>query len=59
MKRVFLIVLDSLGIGAMPDCATFGDRDCNTLKRISQSPFFRIPNLIKSGFGSIEGFFIG
>lgn len=55
MKRAFLIVLDSLGIGAMPDCADFGDKDCNTLKRISKSPFFNIPNLIKSGIGSIEG----
>ena len=55
MKRVFLIVLDSLGIGAMPDCAEFGDGNCNTLKRISKSPFFDIPNLIKSGLGSIDG----
>ncbi len=55
MKRVFLIVLDSLGIGQMPDANQFGDKDCNTLKRISQSKFFRIPNLLKLGLGHIEG----
>lgn len=56
MKRVFLIVLDSFGIGAMPDCESFGDSfDCNTLKRISASPKFNIPNLIRAGLGNIEG----
>lgn len=56
MKRVFLIVLDSFGIGAMPDCEKFGDSlDCNTLKRISASPKFNIPNLIDAGLGNIEG----
>ena len=55
MKRVFLIVLDSLGIGEMPDAAAFGDKDCNTLKRISASPEFCIDNLIKMGLGNIDG----
>jgi phosphopentomutase len=56
MKRVFIFVLDSLGIGAMPDAQKFGDTpDCNTLKRISKSPFFSIPNLVKLGIGNIEG----
>ena len=55
MKRVFLIVLDSLGIGEMPDAAAFGDKDCNTLKRISTSPEFCIDNLIKMGLGNIDG----
>ena len=55
MKRVFLIVLDSLGIGEMPDAAAFGDKDCNTLKRISASPEFCIDNLFKMGLGNIDG----
>ena len=55
MKRVFLIVLDSLGIGEMPDAAAFGDKDCNTLKRISMSPEFCIDNLFKMGLGNIDG----
>ncbi len=55
MKRVFLIVLDSCGIGAMPDCVDFGDENCNTLKRISESPFFSAENLLKLGIGNIDG----
>ena len=55
MKRVFLFVLDSLGIGQMPDAALFGDKKCNTLRRISASPQFDIPNLIKMGLGNIDG----
>ncbi len=55
MKRVFLIVLDSCGVGEMPDCAGFGDENCNTLKRISHSPFFSAENLMKLGIGNIDG----
>ncbi len=55
MKRVFLIVLDSLGIGAMPDAECFGDTEPNTLKRISASQNFNVPNLIKMGLGNIDG----
>lgn len=54
-KRVFLIVLDSCGIGEMPDACEFGDRDCNTLKRISKSEFFSCENTVKMGIGNIEG----
>ena len=54
-KRVFLIVLDSCGAGAMPDCANFGDKDCHTIKRISTSPKFSCENLIKMGIGNIDG----
>ena len=53
-KRVFLIVLDSCGIGEMPDAHEFGDKDCNTLKRISKSPFFKCDNLRKMGLGNVE-----
>ena len=55
MKRAFMIVLDSLGVGAMPDAECFGDVGANTLKSISRSPAFSIPNLEKMGLGLIEG----
>ncbi len=55
MKRVFLIVLDSCGIGALPDAGSFGDRDPHTLRRISGSSDFSVPNLLKMGLGNIDG----
>ncbi len=54
-KRVFLIVLDSFGIGYEPDADEFGDVGANTLKTISLSPEFNIPNLKKMGLGRIDG----
>jgi phosphopentomutase len=57
MKRLFLIVLDSVGIGALPDAAAFGDEGANTMHRISESEKFRVPNLISLGLGNIEGLF--
>ncbi len=54
-KRVFLIVLDSFGIGALPDAELFGDIGANTLGSISKSKKFNIPNLIKLGLGNIDG----
>ena len=55
MKRVFLIVLDSCGIGQLPDAAAFGDHDCHTMKRISASSEFCAENLLKMGLGNIDG----
>ncbi len=55
MKRVFLIVLDSLGIGEMPDADKFNDFNCNTLKRISFSKEFKVNNLINLGLSNIDG----
>ena len=55
IKRVFIIVLDSVGIGAAPDAADFGDAGANTMFRIFDSEYFNIPNLIDLGLGSIEG----
>jgi phosphopentomutase len=55
MKRVFLIVLDSFGVGALPDAERFGDVGTNTLKSISKSKYFNIPNLISFGLGNIDG----
>ncbi|MBQ7822207.1 MAG: phosphopentomutase [Clostridia bacterium] len=54
-RRIFLIVLDSLGIGELPDAADFGDTGANTLKSISRSEKFSIPTLISLGIGNIEG----
>lgn len=55
MKRVFLIILDSFGIGAMEDAASYGDVDVNTLRTVSSSPFFHFPNMRELGFFQIEG----
>ena len=55
MKRVFLFVLDSCGIGAMPDSEAFGDVGVNTLKSCASSDKFHIPNMIAAGLGNIDG----
>ena len=55
MKRVFLIVLDSFGIGGMPDCEAFGDVNVNTLAACATSKELHIPNMIAAGLGNIEG----
>ena len=54
MKRAFLIVLDSLGIGNAPDAKAFGDEGANTLRRISTSPEFSIKNLISLGLSDLN-----
>lgn len=55
MKRVFLIVLDSCGVGAAPDAADFGDAGSNTLRSCAQTGALRIPNLISAGIGNMDG----
>ncbi len=55
MKRIFLIVLDSFGIGAMPDAAAFGDAGVNTLAACATSPKLHIPNMIAAGLGNADG----
>ena len=54
-KRVFLIVLDSFGIGEEPDAAKFGDHGVNTLRSVSGSPAFAAPNLTQLGLFNIDG----
>jgi len=54
-KRIFLIVLDSFGIGRQPDAAAFGDEGSNTLAGISTSSLFQAPNLLNLGLFSIDG----
>lgn len=55
MKRVFLIVLDSFGIGEMEDAEAYGDKGTNTIGSVSESSFFHVPNLQKLGLFNIEG----
>lgn len=55
-KRVIVMVLDSFGIGELPDAADFGDVGCNTLGHIDQYAHangleFKIPNMLKLGLG--------
>ena len=55
MQRIFLIVLDSFGIGALPDSEKFGDVGVNTLASCARSEKLHIPNMIKAGLGNITG----
>ena len=59
MRRVFLIVLDSFGIGEMEDAAAYGDLNVNTLRSVSSSPYFHLPNLKKLGLFQIQGVEVG
>lgn len=54
-RRVFLIVLDSYGIGAAPDAADFDDSGCNTLRSIVSSKEYDTPNMAKLGLFNIDG----
>ena len=55
MKRIFLFVLDSCGIGAMPDSESFGDVGVNTLKSCTTSEKLKIPTMLAAGLGNIDG----
>lgn len=56
-KRVFVIVLDSLGIGKAKDAALFSDEGSNTFKRIEELfPNFQVPNLEKLGWGDFDDY---
>ena len=59
MKRVFLIVLDSFGIGEMEDAASYGDVNVNTLRSVSGSPYFHLPNMRELGLFNIDGVTVG
>ena len=60
-KRVFLIVLDSFGIGNAPDADKFGDKDANTLKSLYDSGILETPHLSKMGLynGGTGNLYIG
>lgn len=56
MKRVIWIILDSAGMGAMPDAERFGDSGCNTIAHTWEyNGGLDIPNLLKLGLGNIDG----
>ena len=55
MSRVFLIVIDSFGIGEMPDAASFGDEGSNTLLSCSKSDEFDLKNMADLGLFNIDG----
>lgn len=55
MKRVFLIVLDSVGIGEMPDAEKYGDKGSNTMRACAKNENFHVPNMKKMGLFNIDG----
>lgn len=56
IKRVIWIILDSVGMGSLPDAAAFGDEGCHTLSHVWQyNKGLKIPNLIRMGLGNIDG----
>lgn len=55
MKRVFLIVLDSFGVGELPDAKDFNDEGSNTLLSVSKSSLFYAPTLTELGIFNIDG----
>lgn len=57
-RRAIIIVIDSMGIGAMPDCREFGDTEkCNTLRNVCAfNKGLNLPNLEKLGLGNIQDF---
>ncbi len=52
-KRIFLIVLDSIGIGELPDADQYGDQGANTILSIAKSMELRLPNMAELGYGNI------
>ena len=53
MKRVFIIVLDSFGIGELPDAADYGDQGSDTLGAVKKRPFFQMENMTRLGLFQI------
>lgn len=53
--RVFWIVIDSFGIGAMPDAAQFGDEGSDTYGNLFAATGVELPNLVRLGLNNIEG----
>nr|HML48962.1 phosphopentomutase [Clostridia bacterium] len=54
-RKAIIIVLDSVGIGALPDAARYGDLGANTLAHVAERVDLRLPNLLALGLGNIEG----
>lgn len=54
-KRIFLVVLDSVGAGEAPDAKAFGDIGAHTLRSVFETGALKVPTLIKMGIGNIDG----
>ena len=54
-KRVFLIVLDSFGVGELPDAAKYGDCGSDTFDAVSRSEYLDVPNMRSLGLFNIDG----
>lgn len=59
MKRVFLIVLDSFGVGALPDASDFGDIGADTIGSVYKTGKLSVPNMKKMGLFNIDGVKVG
>ncbi len=55
MKRIFIVVLDSVGVGELPDAELYGDVGSHTLYACSTSSNFNMPNMKKLGLFHIDG----
>ena len=55
LNRVFLIVLDSVGVGYAPDAANYGDEGANTVGHIVQKTGLRLPHMERIAFGHVFG----
>ena len=55
MKRVFLLVLDSFGVGEAPDANAYGDRGANTLGSVLRTGFIKVPNMQSLGLFNLDG----
>src|SRR5690606_27531909 len=53
-KRSLLLILDSVGVGAMPDAADFGDQGSDTLGHLAASRLLNLPNMSRLGLGNIR-----
>ncbi len=58
-RKAILIVLDSVGIGAAPDAAAYGDAGCDTLGHIVAACHPKLPNLMRLGLGNVQGANLG
>ena len=54
IERVIIVVLDSAGVGALPDAALYGDEGANTLGHIGDAGPLAVPNMEALGLGNIK-----
>jgi phosphopentomutase len=55
MPKAIMIILDSFGVGELPDAADFGDEGSDTLGHIAEKTDLKIPNMLSLGIGNIDG----